>query len=398
MSEIRETGCDASSGREAPGEGGASIQRQSEPGLDTFVLDSPSCSELFLTAVPLPGEDISAVLTRLMKAVKDSGARIVWQMIFHVPGDRDRAAEAVRQSMGSIRWPIVWLTDAGGSPEMVGAHVHAIRGSEVEMIAVDDRVIGCVYESGPTRYCLLGDLRDSDASGPRADQARRVFDLMTEGLARAGMTFADVLRTWFFNDDILGWYDDFNRVRTTFFNENGVFEGMVPASTGIGAGNPDGAALTAGLVAMTSDDPAVRATAIVSPLQSSALDYGSSFSRAVELTASDHRRIYVSGTASICSKGRTLHGGDVDAQIERTMQVAEAILVSRGAGFANVSRGIAYLRRTEDAGAFASYCADRGLNGLPLIVTCNTVCRDDLLFEIEVEGVVIGDAPAPAKD
>ena len=72
--------------------------------------------------------------------------------------------------------------------------------------------------------------------------------------------------------------------------------------------------------------PGMPAAAVPSPLQCPALDYGSSFSRAVELVAGDHRRLFVSGTASISPEGHTLHVGDVDAQVARTMEVVEAML------------------------------------------------------------------------
>ncbi len=201
------------------------------------------------------------------------------------------------------------------------------------------------------------------------------------------MDFSRVLRTWFYNDDILGWYADFNRVRTAFFKDHGVFDGLVPASTGIGARNPFGAALTASLIAVKPKNTDVKSFAVPSPLQCPALEYGSSFSRAVEYTAPDHRRLWISGTASIEPGGATVHLGDVVGQVKLTMEVVEAILTSRNMSWTDVSRGLAYARYADQAGAFSDYCRTRPLPDFPVMLTNNVVCRDDLLFEIEVDAM-----------
>ena len=336
------------------------------------------------------------MLARLADVVDRHDARIVSQTVFHLADHRPQIVGMMERSPGGIHWPITWLEDGEGVPTLVGTQVHAVCGLDVETLERDGRAIGCVYEDTSARYCVLGDLRDPDASRPPGAQARHVFDEISATLARAGMRFANVARTWFFNDDILAWYDEFNRVRTAFFAEQEVFDGLVPASTGIGARNPFGAALVGGGIAVEPKDDAVRTVVVRSPLQSSARDYGSSFSRAAEIIAPDHRRLFISGTASISSDGATQHVGDVDAQIDLTMRVAEAILTSRGMGWSDVVRGVAYIRRPADAPAFGRYCADHGIPDSPILLTCNTVCRDDLLFEIEAEAI-IGAAPRPTE-
>jgi len=99
----------------------------------------------------------------------------------------------------------------------------------------------------------------------------------------------DTLRTWFYLDDSLDWYGDFNRWRDELFRREKVFEKRVPASTGIGAANAEGSAILAGLLAVTFKDSQASARTVPSPLQCSALDYGSSFSRALELDCSGRR-------------------------------------------------------------------------------------------------------------
>ena len=165
---------------------------------------------------------------------------------------------------------------------------------------------------------------------------------------------------------------------------------MVRASTGVGGSSPAGAAVVANLFAVERKSDKVRIEALPSPLQCPALDYGSSFSRAVELAVPGLRRVLVSGTASIAPGGETAHVGDVDAQLELTMDVVLAILESRGMGWKDVTRGIAYFKECEDAPAWDKYRARVSLPDMPVVVAQNHICRDDLLFEIEVDAAVLG--------
>jgi enamine deaminase RidA (YjgF/YER057c/UK114 family) len=163
----------------------------------------------------------------------------------------------------------------------------------------------------------------------------------------------------------------------------------MPASTGIGAGNCAGVAVVAEALAIKAKEQNIHIYEVPSPLQCPASDYKSSFSRAVEVVLPDHRRLYVSGTASIEPGGRTAHVGDVEKQIALTMDVVEAILASRQMGWSDVSRAIAYFKDIQDASLLDSYCSKKRLPLLPMAVAHGDICRDDLLFEIEVDAVVV---------
>ncbi|MCH8182160.1 MAG: hypothetical protein IID55_03150 [Proteobacteria bacterium] len=196
-----------------------------------------------------------------------------------------------------------------------------------------------------------------------------------------------VVRRWVWMEDILDWYEDFNRIRRGFFTEHGVYDRMLPASTLVGDRNAAGAAIIADVLAIQPLDAPVSTSTVRSPLQCPAEDYGSSFSRAVEVNFPDCRYLYVSGTASIDADGATLHVGDTAAQIDRTFEVVGALLASRGMTWRDVTRGIAYFRNAVDAPLYHQYCREHGLTDLPVIVAESTICRDDLLFEIQVDGI-----------
>ncbi len=203
--------------------------------------------------------------------------------------------------------------------------------------------------------------------------------------AQAGFDLADTVRTWFFLDHILSWYDDFNRARNKIYSGIKFQTGSLPASTGVGAKNPTGAALAVAAWAFCPVGKNSYAEEVASPLQCPAPAYGSSFSRAMEISTNTGRRLLISGTASIAPEGETLWRGDVRRQVDQTMEVVAAILRARGFEFADLNRATAYFRRADDVGVFAEWLSANGLTGLPIVSARCDVCRDDLLFELEAD-------------
>jgi len=247
------------------------------------------------------------------------------------------------------------------------------------------RRLGTVHTSADATVCFFEEIVPANLSGSCEEQTISIFETIERVLHAEGMKFEHLVRTWFYLDHILDWYNDFNHARTPFLKTRGTFEGLMPASTGIGIPNRHGAAVVAGALAIQPNGATVRE--VPSPLQCSALDYKSSFSRAVEITRADRRELYISGTASIEPGGKTAHVGDMHGQIDLTMEVAGAILQSRGMDWSHCTRAIAYIKHLNDAPLFAEYLREHHLGNLPLTWMHADVCRDDLLFEIELDAV-----------
>jgi enamine deaminase RidA (YjgF/YER057c/UK114 family) len=122
-------------------------------------------------------------------------------------------------------------------------------------------------------------------------------------------------------------------------------------------------------------------------MQCAATNYGSSFSRAVEVKLPVGRRLLVSGTASIEPGGKTVWMGDIQKQIKLSMEVVDSILKSRGMTFCDTVRASLYFKRSEYSAAFAEWCSHSGFKLLPGVPIHCDICRDDLLFEIELDTV-----------
>ncbi|MEI6561080.1 MAG: hypothetical protein WCO68_03230 [Verrucomicrobiota bacterium] len=248
------------------------------------------------------------------------------------------------------------------------------------------RLIGTLHENEEATVCFFEEIVPADLSATREEQTLSVFETIARVLCAEGMEFRHLVRTWFYLDKILAWYDGFNQTRTPFLQARGAFGGVVPASTGIGMPNRFGAAVVAGALAIKPKKIA-RVREVASPLQCPALDYKSSFSRAVEVERADGRALYISGTASIEAGGKTAYAGEPQSQIELTMQVVAALLQSRQMDWSDTTRAIAYFKEGKDAPLFADYLRANGLEALPVTWMHGDICRDDLLFEIELDAV-----------
>jgi enamine deaminase RidA (YjgF/YER057c/UK114 family) len=366
------------------------ITKTASESLDAVEVSRPCFKKFYITAHPTAGDDPCQMFANLARFLHEHKAGIVSQDVFGSCDLYEEGMRALEDTCGEIEWPVTWIEGEGRlARTLTGTQVYAVSGTSVEPIRLDGRIVGSMFEDEDARYCLLGGLCPSGISHSDTEQAREVFEKMESVLGIAGFSFSDVVRTWLYINKILGWYDELNAVRNDFYAERRVSERMMPASTGVGAGNCTGAAVVAEALAIKPKKRNIEIREIRSPLQCPASEYKSSFSRAVEVVLPDHRRLYVSGTASIEPAGKTAHVGDVEKQIALTMDVVEAILGSRQMGWSDVSRAIAYFKDIQDAPLLDRFCKGNRLPALPMAVAHGDICRDELLFEIEVDAVTV---------
>ena len=89
--------------------------------------------------------------------------------------------------------------------------------------------------------------------------------------------------------------------------------------------------------------------------------------------------VFVSGTSSVVGH-KTVHAGDVDAQLDETLRNIEVVLAQTGRSMSNVIIAKTYVRRAEDYPRIAARLADVFPVNLYLEAD---ICRKDLLLEIE---------------
>ncbi len=224
-------------------------------------------------------------------------------------------------------------------------------------------------------------------------QCETVFSRSTEALARYGMTFKDVARTWFYSRRLLDWYGEFNRIRTKHFRAAGIYdtgkEPVFPASTGIQGRFSDEEILVDVLAVDGDSENGFEMEQIVTTSrQHQAFGYGSAFARGMVVKHEGYRTVYVSGTASINVLGESTYIGNTEIQTLDTFMNIAALLEDQGGGLKDVCMGTVYCKNREAHEAYTSTMRMLGITKMPLICVEADVCRHELLIEIEVVAVI----------
>lgn len=363
------------------------ISRQTGRGVSIADISKGELTETYLTLRPENGKP-SSIIAKAVSALKKRGAAVVKVDMFGPLDGLSAYVDCLSRAFGGLAWPVTLVgTGPGPGAGIAGIQIHAVSGVPVETVFLDSKPVARVYEDEFAKYCVVGNVLPSKPGAPRKVQALDAFKTLEKALAAAGMALPDLVRTWFYIDDILSWYGGFNAARSEFFKKRHMAWKSAPASTGVEGGNPARAALVVSALAVSPKARGAVVRALPSPLQGPAPDYGSLFSRAAEISTPAYRSLFISGTASIEAGGKTIHAGDADAQIAFTMRVVEALLSSRGMDNSNVTRAIAYFRNMRDIPAYERYREKAGSSALLPLVMQSVICRDDLLFEIEVDAV-----------
>lgn len=115
----------------------------------------------------------------------------------------------------------------------------------------------------------------------------------------------------------------------------------------------------------------------------------SSFSRGMRIDLGDLSILLISGTASIDESGKSVHIGDLRAQMRRTLANITGLLAAEGCTWHDIVRTTCYLRDIErDYEAFneerTAFYKEQGLDPLPASTGIQAIlCRPELLVEIE---------------
>lgn len=352
------------------------------------VADPKTDKVIILSLAAKPRESAESVFGQLATMLKHSEATMVALFIYGDVAGREMVTKIVRRYLGAIDWPVLWVEGRSCNGALVaGVQAFAVRETEVERLLVKGRVVGTSFSDGDAQHCIVAGIGPDDPQATCGAQTHSTFENLRSALGQGGFDFADIARTWFYNEKLLEWYDVFNQVRTGYYSERPFRSGAVPASTGVEGRNPLGAALAIAAWATKPLNSDATVSEVESPKQCTALRYGSTFSRAMEIRSAGSRRLFVSGTASIAPEGHSIWAGDVAKQIDTSMEVIEAMLESRGMRFTDVVRATAYFKYPLDAGAFVEWERRRQLSLHAIPIHCD-ICRDDLLFELELDAVV----------
>jgi len=372
---------------------------------------SGELEEIHVTAVPfLPRADAHTQTASLYAAVlehlKDPGSlRIVVERVFGKLSARHAFLSARVEPLQATGIPTDGpVTYIEGAPvegkELAGVHLTFIRestpGVRIEPIGRGKSVSGFRVTSGEVCRVYLSAVHGLDPAFPHAsaaEQAQRMFEHAGTLLDSAGLSYRKVVCTRIYLRRLLEWYDEFNGVRTPYYEKLGLMNGKdrvrIPASTGIQGKMSDDCECFMDVLAVSKGAADICPfTRLYNPLQSEATDYGSAFARGVCVDLPDARYVLISGTAAIDENGRSVHPGDPLGQTRRTIANFETILKAGGAALTDLYHVVWYCKDPSHATIVREEMTRRGWPRFPCAIVQADICRDDLLVEVDGSAVI----------
>lgn len=313
------------------------------------------------------GEQKSAVVEAVATLSASSEIQFVRFFLSDAANQQADLAEAVK----GFNFPVSYVQQPPLDGTKLAAWVYATDGGAGTMDLVWDA-------------CMTSDAEGSEA------QMSQIFSDYGDRLRDRGLTVADdCIRTWIFVHDVDVNYGGVVKGRRDYFGTIGLTpDTHFIASTGIEGRHADpGKLVTMDAVCARG----LRADQIqylyAKDHLSPTADYGVTFERGTAVHFDDRTHAYISGTASIDSKGAVLHVGDVRKQTLRLLENVGALLSETSAGLGDIVMAVVYLRDTADYATVRSVI-DEACPGLNAEYVHAPVCRPAWLVEMECIAVV----------
>jgi len=349
--------------------------------------------EIHLQLIPEPGETALRFAEKITEILNKYDAKIIRASFFGNLSQIDPTIKHIADNLSGINFPYSWIEgDKCNDTFINGVYIYAISGIEVKQLFNSGKIVGSYFQTDDAEFCFLGGLYSDPALSTPGKQTENILITADNLLHQVGLSYDKTVRTWYYLDNILDWYDEFNKARTSFFLQHDIFNKLVPASTGIGGKNPAGSRVCLELTAIKPKNKRFLIERVESPLQCSPTTYGSSFSRAIKYSDGDYSILTISGTASINPEGKTMYPDNLGKQIELSFNVVKAILDSQNFSFKDIIRAYAYCSDKKFNDSFCNYLKNYFPAKYAFICSENKICRKDLIFEIEVDVVKKNDA------
>lgn len=362
-----------------------------EANISSFAINNAGCNHSIIHSTFVPTADrcsnVSLQVGNIRHAIelieKETGA-VAFFVRFHL-SDIATQADCVKDAFADKKCALSIV----GQPPMPLCKVQAIAmfETDVEISSVDESTI--MVDNGKEKCYWT--TRLAEAHDDSYKQTHCQLERYETMLANNGMNIADnCVRTWFFVRDIDRNYEGVVVGRRENFLENGLTpDTHYIASTGIEGKYEDHNVLSILDAYAVKGIPTDKIQILyAAENMNKTIEYGVTFERGVCVHHSGgYKQIYISGTASIDTKGDVLHIGDIKGQVRRMTENVDALLKEAGCRWNDISQATVYLRDIADY-EVAYNELSKIMPDKQFIIVQAPVCRPAWL--IEMEAIAIG--------
>jgi enamine deaminase RidA (YjgF/YER057c/UK114 family) len=98
-----------------------------------------------------------------------------------------------------------------------------------------------------------------------------------------------------------------------------------------------------------------------------------------------YKRVFLSGTASIDNSGKSVYKDDAKSQVFQTLTVISALMKEEDLNWDDVVSAIIYIKDYKYYSLIMDAIQEEISFNFPYAVCGSDICRDELIFEMEVE-------------
>ncbi len=233
----------------------ATAGRSSAVHVKVSPVQSGAVEQIHITAAPhLPEADVNNQTKSLYAAIIErlenpQSLRIVVERVFGSLAAKEvflsTRAETLTAAGMSPDVPVTYIEGAPVEGKgLAGVHLTLVRddseGVQIEPMREEGRTHGFIVTAGEVRRAYLSGIHGlgpGSAPPSAAAQAQRMFERADRLLNSVGLSYRKVVCTRIYVRRLLEWYDEFNGVRTPYYEKVGLMTGegstRIPASTGI---------------------------------------------------------------------------------------------------------------------------------------------------------------------
>ena len=333
-------------------------------------------------------------LARLYARLSRDGVLPVYERVYGSLDEREGLLEARRQCLREARLretAASYIEGAAANGNALGGvHVYGLAGASREIdatsISLDGEQCGSLVVRGDGRM-LFASLSPSPEERGRSfrNQAGSLFGRIRDLLASHEFGVADVVRTWFYLQDIDADYAVFNEVRRDFFRDRQIPPDGYPASTATSGAVRRDALINVEVLAAAG--PGWRIRRLPRAVQGPPFAYGSCFSRASILESNGRELLLVSGTASIDRAGQSVGTGNARAQWQTMLGAFSGLIAQCGFRHAPLVHASLYVKEPRVYDELRHASLGDTICGTPCVAVVANICRPELLVEIEAMAI-----------
>ena len=156
-------------------------------------------------------ELIQILLQTIFDDLVTDDYKIAYQFLFGSSEHEKENKILAETYFGGITWPVsVIKQDKIHDKSNWGTVITAIKTKSLSQIYDGETIIGNSFYDEHASHCFLAGVLPQVIKESNKSQTILTLEKIDRAVKYVDMNFNDVVRTWFYLNDLLSWYDDFN--------------------------------------------------------------------------------------------------------------------------------------------------------------------------------------------